>query len=254
MSWLSAALKRNGLDVVNKIAKPIQGAARTAVSNVVPGGSAILGIGDAIGKYVPQVGGGGAGGGSSPTATGQAAWDEMVKGLAPAVAGGASATPTDAKGWLEQIMSGITGKDALSAGASAANAALRYKSDAEKIAQQKAEFERTQGLTEKKDRDANAATAVSTQNLLNRAPMADNAQYLLRARMGAAPTTFAPRDFTKGPISAQTMAAPATGGPQDAMAAGRTAAASYTPGAGGVDTSVLEMLKKRMLSQSGMAG
>ena len=139
--------------------------------------------------------------------------------------------------------SGLTAADCLKVISGGVGAGLNYKND--KAAQEEAtnRFARTQGQSE-------LQTAANAQNLINRAPMADNAQALLMARMGSAPTTFAPRDFTKGPISAQSMAAPATGGPQDALAAARTAAGAYQPGQGGVDTSVLELLKKRMLARN----
>lgn len=153
-------------------------------------------------------------------------------------------------GWVQTGLNFLGGvlnwtKDNKGAIGDAAKAALEYKAKQEEIAQRAAEFERTQGQSESKD-------AVGAQNLLNRAPMADQAQYLLRARMGAAPTTFAPRDFTRGPMTPATMAAPATGGPQDRMAAGSTTAAGYKPGMGGVDTSVIQMLRDRMIDKSSL--
>ena len=152
-----------------------------------------------------------------------------VGGIAKSLIGGNTGGLTAAD-WLKTIAGGV-------------GAGLNYKSDQAAQEEAKNRFARTQGQSE-------LQTAANAQNLINRAPMADNAQALLMARMGSAPTTFAPRDFTKGPISAQSMAAPATGGPQDALAAARTAAGAYQPGQGGVDTSVLELLKKRMLARN----
>lgn len=139
--------------------------------------------------------------------------------------------------------SGLSAKDWLGALAGGVGAGLDYKqsqSAAEELINQ---FARKQAQSE-------LGTAVGAQDRINRAPMADNAQALLMARMGSAPTTFAPRDFTKGPISAQGMAAPAQGGPQDALAAARQAAASYQPGQGGVDTDALKILRDRMFKNA----
>lgn len=140
---------------------------------------------------------------------------------------------------------GATGADWLKTGGAAVDAALRYKQEQAALEEKKNQFARTQGQSEAKD-------AVGAQNLINRAPMADNAQALLMARMGSAPQAFAPRDPTRGPISQATMGTPATGGPATQLAAGQAAAANYKPGQGGVDTSVLELLKQKMMASSGM--
>lgn len=203
MSWLSEALKRNHLDVLNKIAKPVQAVVNPMLDKMPVVGSVKAGV-EALGDLVP----------GAPKGTDQSL---PLSGL----------TAAD---WLKTIAGGV-------------GAGLNYKSDQAAQEEAKNRFARTQGQSE-------LQTAANAQNLINRAPMADNAQALLMARMGSAPTTFAPRDFTKGPISAQGMAAPATGGPQDALAAARTAAGAYQPGQGGVDTSVLELLKKRMLARN----
>lgn len=140
-------------------------------------------------------------------------------------------------------MSGLSAKDWLGAISGAVGAGLDYKQGQSNAEEDKNRYARDTATSELK-------TAANAQNLLNRAPMADNAQALLLARMGGAPTTFAPRDYTRAPMTAQTMAAPATGGPQDALASARTAAANYQPGQGGVDTSALEILKKRMFQNA----
>lgn len=140
---------------------------------------------------------------------------------------------------------GLQLADILKALGGGVDAGLNYKNQQAQLDEKKNEYARTTGNQE-------AQTAVSAQNLLNRAPMADNAQALLRARMAIAPTTFAPRDYTRTGASAATMQAPAQGGAQDQLAAARAAAANYTPGSGGVDTSALELLKKKMYAQSGM--
>lgn len=77
--------------------------------------------------------------------------------------------------------------------------------------------------------------AIVAQGSLDQAPLRDQAQYMLKARMGAAPAAFNPRDITKGTGA---FAAGASGGPD--LGAVQRAAASYTPGAGGVNTDVLK--------------
>lgn len=180
------------------------------------------------------------------------------------------ATPTgnlSAADWLKIVGGGL-------------NSGLNYQTSKDKLAEDKRQFDVTSGQRSKefdtttaqraREFDANAAQriaefnrtqgqsealgAASAQNLINRAPMADQAQYMMRARMSAPPTAFAPRDFTRTGLTQQTMRAPATGGPQEALAASRIAAQGYKPGAGGVDTSVLDMLKKKMIQSSGMGG
>jgi hypothetical protein len=164
---------------------------------------------------------------------------ELVGDYVPGAPKGASAPALPLSGltaadWLKAIFGGIGG-------------ALDYKQGQSKQEESVNRYARDTATKE-------GQIAVGAQDRINRAPLADQAQFLSLARMKAAPTTFAPRDFTRQGMSQATMQAPAQGGPQDALAAARTAAGSYQPGQGGVDTSVLELLKKRMLANSGMAG
>ncbi len=91
MSWLSEGLKRNHLDVLNKIAKPIQAIANPIVDAIPVVGQVKQGL-EAVGNYVPgapkpvtSTGGlpniGLPGGGSDPSAVGQGAWDQMLASL-----------------------------------------------------------------------------------------------------------------------------------------------------------------------------
>lgn len=56
MSWLSAALKRNKLDVLNKIAKPVQAVVNPMIDKMPVIGSLKAGA-EAVGNYIPQIGG-----------------------------------------------------------------------------------------------------------------------------------------------------------------------------------------------------
>lgn len=58
MSWLSEALKRNGLDVVNKIAAPVIGAGESIARNAIPGAGWAIDAGKAVGGLIPDVSGG----------------------------------------------------------------------------------------------------------------------------------------------------------------------------------------------------
>lgn len=189
----------------------------------------------------------GAGAGGGATGTGAAA------------AEGASAM--GATDWLKRQLSNIDAGDVLTAGAAgvgtyydakqaAADREERARQFDELLHQRQSEstaeldrFNRTQGNTE-------AQIGVQAQTALNKAPMADKATALLMSRMGAAPSTFAPRDWTQ---NVNNVRGSATGGPAADMATARTAAASYQPGQGGVDTSALQMLRDKMLGSAGMS-
>jgi hypothetical protein len=58
MSWLSAALKRNKLDVLNKIAKPVQAVVNPMLDKL-PGIGSVKAGAEAIGQLIPEVGGAG---------------------------------------------------------------------------------------------------------------------------------------------------------------------------------------------------
>jgi hypothetical protein len=107
-------------------------------------------------------------------------------------------------------------------------------------AQRKAEYERTTGNSE-------ATSAANAEQAINRAPLADKAQYQLMARMGIAPTAFKPRDYTQG---LSNIASTPTGGYGDVLDTMGGAAKSYTTGAGGINTSALSLLQNRMLANA----
>lgn len=85
--------------------------------------------------------------------------------------------------------------------------------------------------------DQRALEAARVQGQLNRAPMADQAQYLLMQRLGAAP-----RDITRGTAAFQSAPNP------------QMAASSYRPGMGGVDTSALQSAFDRLRDPSQVPG
>jgi hypothetical protein len=107
----------------------------------------------------------------------------------------------------------------------------------------KEQFERTQ-------REKEAQAAVGAEQRLSRAPLADQAQALIKARTLAPPTAFQPRDFTSAAPITQSLTAPATGGPSRTLNAGAQAATDYQPGAGGVQTDVLKAYLQKMLGSS----
>lgn len=111
-------------------------------------------------------------------------------------------------------------------------------------AERAAEFARTQG-------DQEAQLAVRAESALNKAPTLDKAQALILARMGAAPQSFHPRDYTQGTSALYT---PASGGYAPTVDATASAARNYQPGQGGVDTTALEALKKKFMLSSGLTG
>lgn len=88
----------------------------------------------------------------------------------------------------------------------------------------------------------NTGTAIDVQNRLNRAPVADKAQYL--AMSATPPMPFQPRDYTQG---INNIRGQATGGAAEQMRANADAAANYKPGMGGVDTETLKTLLARMM-------
>lgn len=61
MSWLSEALKRSGLDVVNKIGGPVVNVGEKIARNSIPGAGWAIDAGKTLGGFIPQVGGIGGG-------------------------------------------------------------------------------------------------------------------------------------------------------------------------------------------------
>lgn len=149
---------------------------------------------------------------------------------------------TSMSDWLK------TGGTILGAGLSAYEAAKQRAADKAQFqqtaAERAAEFARSQG-------DQEAQMAVRAESALNRAPLLDKSQALLLARMGAAPQSFHPRDYTRGTTAFYT---PATGGYAPTVDATAAAARGYVPGQGGVDTTALAALKKKFMTSSGLTG
>lgn len=153
--------------------------------------------------------------------------------------------------WLGNLFGDISGGDWLNAVGTGVGIYMdhqgqernRATSDAQfraGLAQRAREFERTQGQREAQD-------AVRAESQLNRAPMADQAQALLMARMGVAPETFAPRDMTKG---TDAFRAGSSGGPGNVTRGHQEAVRRYRPGDGGVRTEALEDYLERMRRSS----
>lgn len=180
----------------------------------------------------------------------------------------------DVGGWLAKQLSGIDAGDVLGAAGAGVGAYMDSKTAAAALAQREREFQRQlaqrqaeMGMSGEQfektlgQRQAEEATrsgefgrttgnteaqiAVQAETAMNKAPMADKAQALLLARMGAAPQSFQPRDITRG---IPQFRAGASGGPSNVTATMQNAASSYKPGAGGVDTTALKLLQQRMLA------
>lgn len=115
MSWLSEALKRNKLDVLNKIAKPIQAVANPIVNNIPVVGAVKQGL-EAVGDYIPPISG-------------------KLPGITPATPTTGGASP-DLAALLSKFLTGNNGLNALGT-AQGVNAALlnqkaiQYAKDAE---------------------------------------------------------------------------------------------------------------------------
>lgn len=155
-----------------------------------------------------------------------------------------------AAGWLQDNPWALQlGGDILSAGLDQYNAGRDQKESSERfrqsLAQRQREFDRTQRL-----RDAQAAVGAETR--LSRAPLADRAQAMILARLGATPGTFRPRDVTRGGTAA--FNAESTSPYANTIAALERAGRTYTPGAGGVRTAALERLLRQMMTPDDAVG
>jgi hypothetical protein len=129
---------------------------------------------------------------------------------------------------------GLTPAQLLSALGSTAQGVANYAQTEAQRKQQADEFAKTYGL------QANQQ-GMQAASQLNRAPLADKAQFL--AMNSAAPTPFQPRDYTQGLNQLQQ---PAQGGAAAQLAANAAASSNYKPGAGGVDTSTLQAILARL--------
>lgn len=226
MSWLSDYLDKHGMSAVNKIGGPIVDVAG-AIAHKIPVVGDVMDVGDAVGSVIPG---------------------SLYDGPSGSTGGDGKTPSKTSLDYVNQLLKGSTGGDILSTigrgiggymsneQAQAALAQRKAEFD-QTAAQRKAEYERTTGNSE-------ATTAANAEQAINRAPLADKAQYQLMARMGIAPTAFKPRDYTQG---LSNIASTPTGGYGDVMDTMGNAAKSYTTGAGGVDTSAVQLLRNRML-------
>ena len=141
---------------------------------------------------------------------------------------------------------GLSTADLLKLGGSALTAGTNYAQSAAALAEKEREFNATNALSTQNTAVTEGNDAVSTQNKLNTAPLADKSQYLLNASLSAPPAPFQPRDITQ-PGGANNLNTPATGGAAGQLAA-RPKRRRICPaaGAGGVDTSTLQLLLAKL--------
>lgn len=226
MSWLSDYLDKHGMSAVNKIGGPIVDVAG-AIAHKIPVVGDVMDVGNAVGNAIPG---------------------SIYDGPSGSTGGDGKTPSKTSLDYVNQLLKGSTGGDILNTigrgiggymsneQAQAALAQRKAEFD-QTAAQRKAEYERTTGNSE-------ATSAANAEQAINRAPLADKAQYQLMARMGVAPTAFKPRDYTQG---LSNIASTPTGGYGDVMDTMGNAAKSYTTGAGGLDTAAIQLLKNRML-------
>ena len=215
---------------------------------------ALLPVGAGVAGAAGAAGAAGVGAKAIPDAATMApgALSTVADASAPAGAVGAAVgvpASSDALGVLKNALGGgsATGPNWLSAAGNALDAGVTQQNNANSLAEKKREFDAQNALATQATAQNEGAQAVTTQNKLNTAPLADNAQALLMAKMGpaAAPTAFQPRDYTQAG-GTNNLATPATGGAASQLAANQAASAAYKPGAGGVDTSTLQLLLAKL--------
>ena len=209
MSWLSSLVEKiPGVGhVLNEVAKPVQGVARGVVENL-PGGAAVLGVGDVLGRMVPTPGG-------TPQ---------------PGVPG-APGAPAQAG---QSPIPGVSWTDLLGMGGNLAQGIADYSQNEATRKQQADQFNKTYGLQQNQQ-------MLNVANQLNRAPLADKGQYL--ATNFAAPTAFQPRDLTRG---VDQFRQGSQGGAAAQLAANNAASVKYKPGAGGYDSDTLKLVMSRL--------
>lgn len=224
------------------------GSTATATGDLVGGGNLPQDVRDSLDAWRRTAG---------PLA-GAAAAGSMFSGGTPVPGSPAGAgAPATGNPTLDMLLKqmgggGLTAGDWLKAGGSAIGAGLSAYDAAQQRAQQKQQFEQTlaqrQAEFNRTQADTEGQQAVAAETRLNKAPLADRAQAVLLQHM--APQAFRPRDITSGGTAALTT--PATGTP-DATGYGM-AEQNYTPGQGGVNTDVLELLKKKLTQSAGLGG
>jgi len=135
-------------------------------------------------------------------------------------------------------INGLSWSDLLALLGAGVSAYTTYRQGEQGRDQQGEQFDKTYQLqSEQMQRNA----AIQAADRINRAPMADRAQYL--AMNQAAPTPFQPRDYTRG---LSQIRGNATGGAAAQLAANAEAASKYEPGAGGVNSDVYRMILSKM--------
>lgn len=106
------------------------------------------------------------------------------------------------------------------------------------MTQRQHEFGRTQGQSEAMD-------VLDVQRNIDSSPLRDQVMAMMKARIGAPPQSFVPRDPLRPPGGTQATGSAAD--PTGQMEVMRNAASNYTPGSGGVDTSTAESVKAMLM-------
>ena len=236
--WLQPVLT-GAAGLVNPALGAAVGAGLNYEQNHNLGQSALAGGLSYAGGRLAQgmMGGGGAGNGM--TMQGLGFGDLVGQGGQQAAQGGIRG----AMGNIGNAManSGLTWGDILRTGGSVAQGIAQHASGEADRRQRENQFNQTLGM-QAGDR------AVGLDERIQSAPLRDRAMYMAMNR--AMPTPFQPRDFTRSGMGI--MNAQAQGGPAQQMQANAQSAANYRPGAGGINTSTLEALRRRMLQQAGV--
>jgi hypothetical protein len=201
-----------------------------------------------LNKAASAIGAGGGSGGGNFGAAPDGGWNSNAGG---GNNGGGTVNPSGGNStmdYIKNLFKDTSGGDILRTAGSAIGGYLSNEQAQAALAQRKAEFDQTAAQRkaeyERTTGNSEATSAANAEQAINRAPLADKAQYQLMARMGIAPTAFKPRDYTQG---LSNIATTPTGGYGDVMDTMSNAAKSYTTGAGNVDTSAVQLLRNRML-------
>jgi len=204
-----------------------------------------------LNKAASAVGAGGGSGGGNFGAAPDGGWNSNAGG---GNNGGGTVNTSGGNStmdYIKNLFKDTTGGDILRTAGSAIGGYLSNEQAQAALAQRKAEFDQTAAQRkaeyERTTGNSEATSAANAEQAINRAPLADKAQYQLMARMGIAPTAFKPRDYTQG---LSNIASTPTGGYGDVLDTMGGAAKSYTTGAGGINTSALSLLQNRMLANA----
>jgi len=204
-----------------------------------------------LNKAASAIGAGGGSGGGNFGAAPDGGWNSNAGG---GNNGGGTVNTSGGNStmdYIKNLFKDTTGGDILRTAGSAIGGYLSNEQAQAALAQRKAEFDQTAAQRkaeyERTTGNSEATSAANAEQAINRAPLADKAQYQLMARMGIAPTAFKPRDYTQG---LSNIASTPTGGYGDVLDTMGGAAKSYTTGAGGINTSALSLLQNRMLANA----